>query len=313
MSDVALQIELNSGSSVNALNNVIFDTITYSNGNISYNSTTGIITFNEAGRYEINWWVATQSSQATDGASFALSSSKGDFLVGASPIKKGEVVGIGIIDVVTAPVTLSLVNSSNATYFYAADVPLKASLIVVEDDIGPTGDTGPTGATGDTGPTGDVGPTGPGAIIPFASGSIAILTTALGGVPGTQVLLAFGTNALGTLSEGVIDIAGFSNMAFSMPRDGTITSIAAYLSIGAPVDLTGSTVTITAQLYSSATPDDSFYCCFWCQCNISACTYRFYSSRRNFEWYYNGSCYSGNRANSFINGVFSFRYRWYRH
>ncbi|KPU45185.1 hypothetical protein OXPF_10760 [Oxobacter pfennigii] len=43
-----------------------------------------------------------------------------------------------------------------------------------------------------------------------------------------------------------------------MPRDGTITDIAAYFSVGAAVALVGSEVTISAQLYSSPTPDDAF-------------------------------------------------------
>jgi BclB C-terminal domain-containing protein len=57
---------------------------------------------------------------------------------------------------------------------------------------------------------------------------------------------------------GTIDTTGLNDVAFSMPRDGVITSMAAYFSVGAAVALVGSTVTITAQLYSSATPDDVF-------------------------------------------------------
>jgi BclB C-terminal domain-containing protein len=43
-----------------------------------------------------------------------------------------------------------------------------------------------------------------------------------------------------------------------MPEDGTITSMAAYFSTTAALTLVGSTVTITAQLYSSTTPDNVF-------------------------------------------------------
>ncbi len=43
-----------------------------------------------------------------------------------------------------------------------------------------------------------------------------------------------------------------------MPRDGTITSFAAFLSITAALGLVGSTVTVTAQMYSSTTPDNTF-------------------------------------------------------
>lgn len=135
MSNIALQIEQNAAGSVATLENVIFDTMVYSSGSIVYNSATGVITFNETGRYVINWWVATQSSSSLNGTVFALSSSQGDFMEGNSPIKMDEVVGMGIIDVVSAPVTMSLVNASTSTVYYSSIVPLKASLIVIEDDI----------------------------------------------------------------------------------------------------------------------------------------------------------------------------------
>lgn len=158
MSNIALQIERSIAGTVAAGSNVIFDTIVYTAGNISYNSLTGVITYNEPGRYVIEWWVATQSSVSTVGAVFALSSSQGDFLEGNSPIKTGEVFGVGIIDVVAAPVTASLLNASNGLFFYSTIVPLKATLVVVEDDLG--GSTGPTGATGAMGATGATGSTG---------------------------------------------------------------------------------------------------------------------------------------------------------
>ncbi|MFW6677013.1 hypothetical protein ACOAOT_05060 [Lacrimispora sp. AGF001] len=161
MANNALQIELNVATTVAAGANVLFDTIVYSSGTISYNPATGVITFNEAGRYVLDWWLATQSSQTSNGTSFALSSSQGDFLEGNSPINTGEVYGIGIVDVTVAPVTVSLVNISTATVFFSLIVPLKGTLVVVQDDIGPTGPTGPTGDTGPTGPTGAAGLTGP--------------------------------------------------------------------------------------------------------------------------------------------------------
>jgi BclB C-terminal domain-containing protein len=47
-------------------------------------------------------------------------------------------------------------------------------------------------------------------------------------------------------------------MAFSMPRAGTITDIAAFFSTTLSLSLVGSTITVTAQLYSSTTPDNIF-------------------------------------------------------
>ena len=84
------------------------------------------------------------------------------------------------------------------------------------------------------------------------------MTTVVGGLVGTQAVVAFGANDIATTVAGVMDRAGLSSMAFSMPRDGTITSIAAYYSLAAEATLAGSTVTITAQIYSSPTPNDSF-------------------------------------------------------
>jgi BclB C-terminal domain-containing protein len=75
----------------------------------------------------------------------------------------------------------------------------------------------------------------------------------------TSSALGFGINASGiTAIGGTIDLTGLTNLAFSVPRDGTITSLAAYLSVSGALTLVGSTVTVTAQLYASATPDDTF-------------------------------------------------------
>ncbi|WP_405172692.1 exosporium glycoprotein BclB-related protein [Paenibacillus sp. FSL H8-0280] len=129
---------------------------------------------------------------------------------------------------------------------------------------GATGLTGVTGVTGLTGVTGVTGATGSGAIIPFASGGPAILTTVLGGLVGTTSLIGFGSSATGvSILGGTIDLTGtivgpLINFAFSVPRDGVITSIAAYFSTTAALALVGSTVTITAQLFSSPTPDNAF-------------------------------------------------------
>ncbi|MCW5833088.1 MAG: hypothetical protein KIS78_11860, partial [Labilithrix sp.] len=131
---------------------------------------------------------------------------------------------------------------------------------------GPTGPTGPAGdpgATGPTGPTGATGPAGGGAVIPFASGLPVALTTIAGGLAGTPAFIGFGSSAPGlTILGATIDLSGgpgiLLNQAFSMPVDGTITSLASYFSTTAALSLVGSTVTVRAQLYSSVTPDNTF-------------------------------------------------------
>ena len=47
-------------------------------------------------------------------------------------------------------------------------------------------------------------------------------------------------------------------MAFSVPRAGTITSLAAYFSVTAALNLLGTTITITARLYRSIAPNNTF-------------------------------------------------------
>jgi hypothetical protein len=161
MSDIALQLELLTSNSIVSGGNVIFDTTLFTAGNIDYNNATGVITFNEVGRYAINWWVATQMAVSSTGAAFVISTSIPDFIRGNSPNKMDEVYGQAYIDVATPPVTASLVNAGSGTVLLSPTVTVKANLMIVEDDIAGSGPTGPTGPAGPTGPTGDTGPTGP--------------------------------------------------------------------------------------------------------------------------------------------------------
>jgi BclB C-terminal domain-containing protein len=100
-------------------------------------------------------------------------------------------------------------------------------------------------------------------VIPYASGLPITLTTIAGGLVGTVATTGFGNSAEGiSLTGGTIDLTGgpgvLLNQAFSMPTDGTITSISAYFSTTIPLTLVASTVTITAQLFESTTPDNTF-------------------------------------------------------
>lgn len=160
-----------------------------------------------------------------------------------------------------------------------------------QGDPGPPGPPGPPGAQGDPGPglefdwdgtslgvrvegqmdytyedlQGPAGPAGSGggAIIPFSSGLPLTLTTVLGGLLNTSSVIGFGNSASNvSLVAGVIDLTGAAgtllNMAFSVPRDGIITDMSAFFSSTVALNLVGSTVAITAQLYQSTTPDNIF-------------------------------------------------------
>ncbi|MDR6809007.1 BclB C-terminal domain-containing protein [Dyadobacter sp. BE34] len=100
---------------------------------------------------------------------------------------------------------------------------------------------------------------GGGAIIPYASGTPAVMTTILGGLVGTTSVVGFGINTPGvSLVGGLIDATTLTNMAFSVPRDGTITSIAGFFSNTVALALVGTTVTVQAQLYSAPAGSNSF-------------------------------------------------------
>ena len=118
-------------------------------------------------------------------------------------------------------------------------------------------------AKGDPGMVGPAGTPGGGAIIPFASGAPVMMTTLLGGLTGTSAALGFGNSVSGIpIVGGTIDLTGAGgtnlNMAFIVPRDGTITSLSGFFSTTLAQSLIGTTVTVTAQLYQSTTPDNMF-------------------------------------------------------
>ncbi|WP_042433032.1 exosporium glycoprotein BclB-related protein [Faecalispora jeddahensis] len=85
------------------------------------------------------------------------------------------------------------------------------------------------------------------------------MTTVLGGLAGTTTAVGFGNSATGlSVVGGTIDTTGVTNMAFSAPRDGTVTAIAAQFSLSVAATLVGSTVTLTAQLYSAPAASNTF-------------------------------------------------------
>jgi BclB C-terminal domain-containing protein len=89
------------------------------------------------------------------------------------------------------------------------------------------------------------------------------MTTIAGGVVGVPAFLGFGNSASGlTVLGPTIDLTSaactLANFAFSVPRDGTITSVSAFFSTSAALNLIGSSITIRAQLFASSTPDNIF-------------------------------------------------------
>ena len=175
MAENALQIELKSSAPINVGAKVPFTSIATQLGSITYDSGNQKITLSEAGVYLVNWWLATQSSASSNGAVFALTSSQGDYLIGDSPIKAGEVCGVAVIHVTAPPVTLSLVNTGTAPVYLAGQVPLQGSLAVTEENSGSVGPTGPA----------------PAGIIAFYAGYIDSLSTDSEGKPQRVALAGF--------------------------------------------------------------------------------------------------------------------------
>lgn len=105
----------------------------------------------------------------------------------------------------------------------------------------------------------------PGSIIPFASGSPIFINTVNGGQSGNASLLGFGSAAIDVpLLDGYINLMGSKlepviNFAFSVPRAGCITSIAAYFSNVVELNLVNSTVNVIAQVFKSTTTNNIFY------------------------------------------------------
>jgi len=123
--------------------------------------------------------------------------------------------------------------------------------------IGPQGVTGPIGPTGPMGLIGSTGPAGAGAIIPFASG-IDRTISMISGVENVMVL-GFGSSVNGGLVGGnIVTATPGVPFAYSMPRDGILTDIAAYFSNTAAASITGATGTIRAEVYTSPTPNNTF-------------------------------------------------------
>lgn len=139
---------------------------------------------------------------------------------------------------------------------------------------GPVGPYGPAGArglqslrglTGATGATGAPRVSAGAPIIPFASGVPLSLTSALGDEAATVGLVGFGNALSGIELDATGDIVldpltglSGSNFAFTMPRDGVITSTTAFFNVTAAIALAGS-ATITAQLFISDSPSSNTF------------------------------------------------------
>lgn len=126
----SLQAERLAAGSIQAGANVIFDTPLFTEGTITYDSTTGEISINQIGTFVIQWLMSVQASVSTIGSVFGVHISGEGTVIGNSPIKTGQTVGFAVVRVDTTPVVVTLVNESDAKVWYSAVTPIKSSIVV---------------------------------------------------------------------------------------------------------------------------------------------------------------------------------------
>ena len=129
--NILLQIEKATHESIAPGTPITFDTTVYSHGNISYEPGTDTVVLNQAGRYLVEWWAATQAGPSQQGAVFGISGnniSPSASIISTSPIKTGEIVGFAIIETTQTPASLILQNESGGEIWLSAAVPSKAVL-----------------------------------------------------------------------------------------------------------------------------------------------------------------------------------------
>ena len=233
--DMMLQLERLAAGSVNAGQNVLFDTTLISVGDISYDNTAGLITLLQPGRYQFNWWVAPQTASTDSGIVFALRSSQNDVVIGNSPQRNGEVVGMAVVEVAVTPVTVSLQNE-NGMVFYDNSIPVKASLTVW--------------GSIESVSTANF-------IIPYSGGINLALTTTEQGEPEIAAMIGFGSMISIVAENGQINERN-EHLSFLVPRDSVINSAFTFFNIQQADDLGESSVQIVAQFYRAGLSDNLF-------------------------------------------------------
>ena len=112
---------------------LVFDTIVSSDGlgtQIDYDTSTGIITFLEAGYYYIDWFVAPKHGLTTDGSNWAIQTSiSQQSIIGSSHVKVSVTTGFALLNA-AANETVRLVNVSDGPIYLSHAVQAQAGLIV---------------------------------------------------------------------------------------------------------------------------------------------------------------------------------------
>ena len=134
---------------------------------------------------------------------------------------------------------------------------------------GHDGFTGPTGPGGATGFTGAPGAGAGGAIIPFASGTPVELISQNPIIPvalETCAVIGFGSSAPVEVINGQLNLTGIPpgallDMAWTMPRDGTLTELSGFYSniVASGIVPIGGFATVELQIYRAVAPDSNIF------------------------------------------------------
>ena len=124
------RLEPASGGVITENSPLIFDTVVSLEGaQMSYDVSTGIITFNEAGYYYVDWYVAPQFGMTTNGSNWAIKTTISQMMiVGSSHTKVSSTTGFAILNV-EANETVQLINVSDGALSLSQAVKSKAGLV----------------------------------------------------------------------------------------------------------------------------------------------------------------------------------------
>ena len=128
MAVLGMQLALVGDATVAANANVVFNqNYLSSDTNITYNSSTGVLTFAAAGSYYIAWSVSPLTADSGGGCVFALQTNAALYSSGSN-VKNGEVSGTLMLSA-TAGMTVSLINYSGGTVRLSGGVSANLSVL----------------------------------------------------------------------------------------------------------------------------------------------------------------------------------------
>lgn len=136
MSEFMQLTRTSSGGTLANGSNVVFTNVTYKTSGIDYNFVNGEINFLTTGRYLINWWVSSQSTEGINKISLSMPNAAQSYnVITENPNANGQTSGSLIVQIDIFATTLGLTNNSGADIFYSNSCAETAGLIVTQLDV----------------------------------------------------------------------------------------------------------------------------------------------------------------------------------